>query len=192
MPLHKYLYLTKYEWTRAWIAGGKVPIALASSYLSLNRSGIYTPDETRIHDSPHDVTKIPGVRIGPDANIKNLTVTNNYFNGYRAPDIVNAKYYKEDGLILSFCHTRSRAIAKRLGKVACVKVLDMHALKLSLDEQLQVEGLMDSCRYTDDHQRNHFLKSTEDAWQEEFRLFWPHTTPLLVDIRPKTARFVSL
>lgn len=190
--MHKYLYLTKYEWARAWISGGKVPIALASSYLSSNRSGIYTPDETLIHDSPYDVTKIPGISIGPDVNIKNLTVMNNYVNGIRNPDIVDASYYKEDGLILSFCHSRSRAIAKQLRKVACVKVLDMHSLKQSLDEQLKVEGTMDYCRYTDDHQRGHFLKSTADAWQEEFRMFWPHTTPQLVDIPPKTARLVSL
>ena len=189
MPLHKYLYLSKFEHVPQWVGGGRVPIKLASSYLSPVRSGIFTPDETLIHDSPHDLTNIPGVILN---NVKGITFTGCYSNGKKIPEIFGASYYREDGVILSFSNRRSSSIAKRLRKVACVKVLNMHALKDCLDRQIGVEGMMAHCQYTDDHQRNHFLKSVEDQWQDEFRIFWPHIEPIEVDIPPRTARAVNL
>ena len=192
MRIQKYLYLTKYEWTSAWINGGTVPLSLASKYLSSSRSGTQTPDETRIHSSPHDLTKLPLVKIDPDTNIRNITFTGNRLNGVLLPNVINGKYYREDGLILCFCNSRSRAIAKSLGKVACVKINDMLTLKQHIDNQLQVEGIMQPCEYTNDHQRGHFLKSTKDAWQEEYRIFWPYPEPQYVEIPTKTARLAAL
>ena len=57
-------------------------------------------------------------------------------------------------------------------------------------------GIMKDCAYTDGHQRNHFLKSTKDAWQDEFRIFWNvHKSEnisddRLVEILPGTAELI--
>ena len=67
----------------------------------------------------------------------------------------------------------SADIARRLDqKKACVRITDVRALCRCIDEQLDVEGLMGLVSYTADHNRDHFLKSDEDQWQREYRLFW--------------------
>lgn len=190
--MEKYLYLTKREWATTWIKGGKIPIALASSYLSDNRSGTFTPDENLIHESPVDLTGLsPFFEMDPGVNIKGLTIQNNSWNGVLQPEVYNANYYHEDGLILSFCNSFSEKIAQRLGKQACVKIRNIKSLKRIIDEQLKVKGIADCCRYTTDHQRNHFLKSVEDAWQDEYRIFWPLTTSRMVGLPKGVAVFVA-
>ena len=173
MPTRKYLYLTKSEWVRTWVRGGRIPILPASTYLSSDRAGTLTPDENLIHDAPVDVTKLAGIRIGPEVNIRSLSVRNTEWAGIRNPDFENASYYRDDGLVLSFASRNRQSIADRLGKVACVKILDMEALKRTIDRQLDISSTMKSCEYTTDHRRNHFLKSFEDEWQCEYRMFWP-------------------
>jgi hypothetical protein len=190
--MEKYLYLTKHEWALTWVNGGIIPILPASTYLSKERSGTMTPDENRIHNSPVDVTKLPGIKFSEGAGVKNLTYTGNVFNGVKAPDVVNAQYYLEDGLILSFCNIKSRSIAQRLGKKACVKILNIHSLKYIIDEQLGVDGISGICDYTHDHNRNHFLKYNEDSWQNEYRIFWPLTEPRKVKIPKGTAVKIKL
>jgi hypothetical protein len=169
--VEKFLYLTEPEWTRAWIDGGEIPINLASAYLSDSRDGIMTPDENLVHES---AVPIPSLRQHGFhfANVKNLTFTNNYSNGARLPDLHNANYYSEDGLILSFCNHFHVSTAERLGKRACVKIINIDRTRKKLDKQLGRKGIMKSCEYTESHQRNHFLKSTEDQWQDEYRIFW--------------------
>lgn len=188
-PLEKFLYLTHIEWAKAWVEGGEVPISLASSYLGDTRDGIYTLDENRIHDSPVDLTSLrPFIYV---ENVKNFTFVGNTLNGKPMPDVVNANYYLEDGIILSFCNVLSGAIALRLRKKACVKIHNILELKASIDQQIGKVGTIDDCRYTNDHQRNHFLKSSADAWQKEHRIFWHETEGRTVKIPAGTATLVA-
>ena len=190
--MYKYLYLTKTEWADTWINGGDIPISLASTYLHDEREGILTPDENLIHESPVDIKSLsPLVNFGEGGGVKSFTMTNCSVNGVSMPDIVDAKYYSEDGLILSFCNSLDESIAKRLGKQCCVKVSKLKEFRKVIDKQLGVKGVMQSCEYTDNHERNHFLKSTDDAWQDEFRLFWRYQNNTTVTIPQGHAKLVA-
>lgn len=168
-----YLYLEKEEWAEVWVNGGEIPINLASAYRSDERTGTMTPDENLIHESNVDLMSLsPMIHFGKNANIKNLSILNSSINGKLIPDISNAHYYREDGLILSFCNHLSPETAHKFGKAICVEILDIRKTKREIDEQLGVTGNMKKCSYTDDHQRNHFLKHKDDSWQDEFRIFW--------------------
>ena len=170
--LNIYLYLTEVEWADTWINGGTIPIKSASTYLSQERNGIMTPDETKIHiGASYDTLKQYGIHL---ENVQNLVFTNNTTIG---PDgiprpIPDVRTYTEHGLILSFCTQNSRDIAEKLGKKVCVEILNIKKTKKLLDKKLGIKGEMRECEYTSDHQRNHFLKSDADAWQNEFRIFW--------------------
>lgn len=182
--MEKYLYLTKKEWQEPWVNGGSIPVSLASTYLRQDRGGIYTPDETLIHDSPVDIQSFsPFFKVFG----KNITATGNTFNGVKLPDVKNAAFFREDGIILSFCHVASPEIRDRLEKACCVKILDVGALKKVIDKQLGVKGTVGPCDYTEGHQRNHFLKSTEDRWQQEYRMFWPAKASMQVKLPPGIA-----
>jgi hypothetical protein len=168
--MEKYLYLTKHEWQDTWIYGGTIPINLASTYLRQKRDAIFTPDETLIHKSPVDLQT-----FWPNASFQNsrgITMIGCSVDGREVPTIRDADFFIQDGLILSFCNVASIDISQRLHKVCCVKILDMTALKGLIDEQLGVKAIMGPCTYTPTHERNHFLKSVEDSWQAEFRMFW--------------------
>lgn len=185
----KYLYLTEVEWANTWIHGGEIPVKLASTYLHHTREGIKTLDENLIHESPVDLKSLsPMVHL---ENVKNFTMTNSFFNGQRVPDIISANYYNEDGLILSFCNNFSEEIARKLGKKACVKIVDLEKLRKRIDKQLGIKGVMKECRYTTDHQRNHFLKSTEDSWQDEYRIFWRYPKNKIVLVPSGIAEFFA-
>ena len=168
--MEKYLYLSELSFVSPWVEGGSVPLKSASTYKSIERQGIYTPDENLIDTSTHDIGLFGGAVV-----IENSTV--NFFggsiNGEPLPDQMTIDRKTEDGLVLCLANRRSNYIAKKLNKKACVKILDMHKLKIVLDEQIGIVSIMDSCSYTKTHHRNHFLKSELDAWQEEYRLFWP-------------------
>ncbi len=190
--MEKYLYLTEVSWADAWISGGEIPISLASTYRHDERRGILTPDENLVHDSPVDLKSLsPFIHIADGAGIKGLTVRNSSYNGEKIPEIINANYFTEDGLILSFCNSFSEAVARKLRKSCCVKILNIEKLVKKINKQLGCKGIMKECTYTNDHQRNHFLKSVEDAWQDEFRVFWKTTNSKLINIPPGTAEFVS-
>ena len=179
--MHKFLYLTKKEWVDVWVNGGEIPISLASSYLSKNRDGTLTPDENLIHESPVDLKSLsPGIHIG--GNVKDITITNSFINGKRVPDIISGNYFTEDGLIFSFCNVFDKDIAHRLNKEACVRLNNLEKLRRKIDKQLGSKGVMKECEYTNDHQRNHFLKSTKDSWQQEFRIFWKYPKNKIVTI----------
>ena len=172
--MEKYLYLTKKEWEMNWLNGGEIPISLASHYISSERSGIMTPDENRIHESTVDLTKLQLFKFSDNASIPNFTIRNMEVDGVKVPDIIDARYELDDGLILSFCNEKSKDIALKLNKKACVKILDINKLKQIIDTQLGVIGDMVSFIYTNNHTRNHFTKSNDDALQSEYRLFWKH------------------
>jgi hypothetical protein len=169
--MEKYLYLTRPEWQASWVHGGVIPINLASTYLRQDRSGIYTPDENLIYRSPVDLRAL-GIHVERGATIGSFSFKNCSIGGVPIPDFEDGTFRSEDGLILSFCNSASSDIAKRLGKTCCVKILDINALKDLISNQLGTQGKMGTCEYTHTHERNHFLKSAEDSWQNEFRIFW--------------------
>jgi len=182
-----YLYLNEVWHAETWVGGGKIPINPASFYRSVDREGIYTPDENLIHKSNYDLTKLqPMIGVGP-RGVKNLNVIGCTVNGRPMPNIRNADYYEEDGLILSFSSKFSNEIAVRMNKKACVKIVSLNALKDCIDRQLGVVSVAKYCSYTSDHQRNHFLKSNLDSWQAEYRLFWALAKRVEVDIPKGTA-----
>ena len=189
--MRKYLYLTEVEWVDAWVKGGSIPISLASSYLSEDRAGIFTPDENLIHESAVSIPSLRQHGINIEGS-RNITIKNFTSNGIKLPDIINANYYKEDGLILSFCNSFSVDIANKMDKKACVEIINIEKLRQNIDRQLGCKGIMDSCRYTLDHNRNHFLKSSEDSWQNEFRIFWRTTREKWVEIPANSAKLVKI
>ena len=171
----KYLYLAAESHADTCVRGGMIPIKLASTYLSDQRAATRTPDEGRIYDSAVDLEVYqPVVRFVGDG-FRNITLTKIFKDGQKLPDVFGASRYRDDGLILSFCNQNSEAVARRFNRQVCVQILDIGALKRCIDQQIGIKGIMAPCRYTTDHQRNHFLKSTEDAWQQEYRLFWART-----------------
>ena len=189
-PLDIYLYLTLPEWTAAWTTGGRIPIALASTYLSHKREGTLTPDETRIDNLNVDIRRLKN----PDAlpqQFRNCVFIGNAFQGPDFPLVVGDRY-REDGLILSFSTERSWLIARKLGKNSCVRISNVNRLKAIIDEQIGVKGEMGPCAYTNDHDRNHYLKSTADFWQCEFRMFWRGTERVEVVLPPGVAETVHL
>lgn len=186
-----YLYLNEYWHVDTWVSGGVIPINPASTYRSMEREGIYTPDENIIHKSNVDLLSLsPFIGFGPNGGVKNLNIINCRMGGKLIPDIVGADYYSEDGLILSFSHRLTKIVAKKMRKKACVKILDIFSLKESLDAQLGVISEARDCEYTLGHERNHFLKSELDSWQEEFRLFWPLTAKVEVTVPKGTAELI--
>lgn len=187
--MRKYLYLTEVEWANAWIDGGEIPILLASNYLRDVRDRTYTPDENLIYQSaiPISTLKENGLDI---SQCKDMVFKNCTFGDLRI-DHLEFSHYTDDGLILSFSNSYSEVIARKLGKKACIRINKILALKACIDEQLSCESKMGYCLYTNDHQRNHFLKSSEDSWQDEYRIFWQLNSNKMVRIPKGTASFVS-
>lgn len=193
-----YLYLGEKQWADAWVNGGRIPIKPASNYLSNERVGVMTPDENLIHTGE---VPLPSLRqYGFDLSGRNITLSNNKVITHnpdgsttvtKVPDLTNGSYYKEDGLILSFCNHLSPDTAHRFGKVICVEIADIRKTKKEIDKQLGITGEMKKCTYTGDHQRNHFLKFQDDAWQDEFRIFWlSQRGETWVTVSPGTAKIV--
>lgn len=182
--MNLYLYLTEPEWASAWIDGGNVPFYVASTYKSDERSGTMTPDENLIDSSTFDVVeKAPMAKFYGDH--RGVLVTNCNFGAGIINGTIDRHY--EDGLVICTATKRSRYIAKRLGKKACVKINDISKLKRLVDEQTGVKGITGLCKYTSSHVRHHFLKSSDDDWQREYRLFWKGVTNIKVDIPPGMA-----
>lgn len=187
--MKKYLYLTQKKWVQPWIKGGVVPLFSASKYLSDERSGVFTPDENLIDTSTHDVKNYSGmITMEGDST---LTITNSFVRGtFHSRMVFDQKI--ENGLVLCLANSKSIDIAKRLGKEACVEILNVDLLKRYLDKQIGANSIMRPCEYTDGHNRNHFLKSSQDAWQDEFRIFWPGVDSLRVSIPSGIGREVKL
>lgn len=183
--MKKYLYLSEHWMASNWISGGPVPLYAASKYKKQDRNAIYTPDENLIDTSTHRVEDFRkrGVYIDDTSTI---VLDNGKVNGIHYPGEVRLQRRIEDGLILCMANRLSNHIAKRLKKMACVEIKDVESLKLALDEQIGFSGEMEPCKYTDGHNRNHFLKSDLDAWQDEFRIVWVGAKPQEVIIPPNT------
>ncbi|WP_417878644.1 hypothetical protein [Vibrio sp.] len=182
-----YLYLKEHRFVDAWVKGGKVPFYIASSYKKEERSGIFTPDENLIESSTFDISSHrESLWFEGDAN--NIKFINCTFGGKPLTGTINRHY--EDGLVVCLSTRRSKFIARKLEKKACVKINDINELKELIDEKSGVKGLHGLCEYTAGHRRNHFLKSTYDSWQEEYRIFWLGVGNIEIDLPPGMAKHV--
>jgi len=179
-----YLYLTNPEWADAWISGGVVPFFTASRYISVERSGTTTPDENLIDNSTFDVhTPYNGLLI--EGAARGLRFENCIIEGRRLHGTVD-RYY-EDGLVICTSTKRSKFIARKLGKKACVRILDIKKLIRIVEDATKVSCKAGVCEYTKLHFRNHFMKSTHDEWQMEFRLFWHNVRDIEILLPPRIA-----
>lgn len=167
-----YRYLTKLEHAEAYINGGEIPLFPARNYLADERSGIFTPDEVlqqSLTNAPIEAINALGV-IKDDATVRilggDVIVGNSHYK--------NVHYYRgtEDSLILCFATKLDKNLASKLGKAVCVEILDIDILAIAISKQLGVQAESGNCAYTETADRNHFLKSTEDSWQEEYRMVW--------------------
>ena len=188
----RYVYLKEKSHADTWVNGGKIPLSVATSYKKNVRDGIYTPDEGFIYDSPIPLEEIEKDYVKFEGDIHDFTWSGNTFNGVATPNYENVSRYCEDGLIICFSREFSNEIGVRFkDKVACVKILDIHKLFQIIDDQFPVDGKLADCEYTDDHQRNHFLKSKQDDWMRETRMFWRNIEIKEVEIPPGLAEFAG-
>lgn len=188
--MKKYLYLTKKEWVFPWTRGGVVPLFQASTYLSDERDGVMTPDENLIDTSTHDIKAFGNlVKMDGGGTIKFIDST---IDGVMHKGTIKFERKIEDGLVLCLANTKSTELARKLGKVACIEIRDVEQLKVHLDKQIGIPSVMAQCEYTNGHNRNHFLKSSLDSWQDEFRIFWPGAKSTRVSIPSGAAKQVKL
>jgi hypothetical protein len=187
--MDKILYLTRREWAATWIQGGKIPIHPSSTYRSQERRGKFTPDENLIRQYSHDIRGLePYISI--QGAHKNIRIGKLTINGRELASNFLSSRYEEDGAVLCFSNTFSAEVGRRLGKTAAIRIMDMIALKSIIDSQVGTIGEMGPCEYTTSEQRNHFLKSIEDSWQDEFRIFWPIQQRVDAIIPPGLAEYI--
>ncbi|MGS5088590.1 hypothetical protein ACVC7V_19085 [Hydrogenophaga sp. A37] len=170
----KYVYLQEEWMIKTWTDGGKLPIKPSSTYKSEERAQQMTPDENLILNS--NISLQDASRAGCDfeGNISLVSFERNrYSSGKPVPDIYIRELRHENGLVLCFANSFSNAIAARFNRKFCVRIDNIEALKTTIDKQLGAQGISSDCNYTIDHNRSHFLKHIDDAWQDEFRIFWP-------------------
>lgn len=166
-----FLYLNEIEHAKTWIEGGYIPMKRASSYLSSERSGTRTPDEVRQHrwDGARPATFEGVIKI--EGNVKDIRFTGTTVNGNHIPD-TRIDDYEEDAFVLCLSHTRSDELAKRLGnKKCCIEIKDVSLLISAL--QTVGDARYGRVRYTKSEHRSHFMKSIDDAWQDEYRFVIP-------------------
>lgn len=191
-----YLYLGQPEYAQTWVAGGRIPIFAAKKYLSVDRAGIYTPDELRQRTvsltDPRAASGLDsffGLASGT-MSFNNCTIN---FEGDAFPLQGTVKQDFEDAYILCFSTEQSPHLMERLRKRACVKISDPAELKNVIDREMQQVSQAGLVEYTDHPNRGHFLKSSLDNWQSEYRFVWPRggEATIWIDIPLGTASEVD-
>ena len=194
-----YLYLNELGHADAWTNGGEIPISLASSYLSDTRSATKTPDELLQR-------KVEGLDpksrpyfskmydFGPAAT--HCLFEGNVYHDELGTHVIEGwlTSHQEDSLIVCLSRARARITALRLGKVACIKIANVDRLRLVLEEQTGRGWSAGIMKYTSGPDRSHLLKSLEDSWQHEFRLFSQGSskTPCWVRLPPGIGELIDL
>lgn len=198
-----YLYLTKREWSKTWIEGGTIPLNLASKYLSDNRSGINTPDENNQRELKNLDEKLLGLIGNMDdvptkgKNSFKIDIGKISLDDKVVAKNVQYKRFFEDGYILSFSTKLEKSIMQKLGKEACVEILDFVKLFEHLNSQIEINGVHKKCEYTKGENRNVFLKSIKDEWQHEYRFYWKTNNnkisneTIKLHILPNTAHLIK-
>ncbi|NEU09412.1 hypothetical protein GZH53_13890 [Flavihumibacter sp. R14] len=171
-----YVYLEKEEWAESWVNGGSIPIYLNVKYWSDERDGKLTPDELRqklITGGPSEVLEY---FIDLDRYTQIIGNGNIFEIGGKTYQIdFNQRF--EEALVLCMATELSQEVADSLTtdgkkKETCVQIMKIHDLTKLICETLGRDCLTGDCQYTDGPNRNHFLKSTRDKNQKEFRLVW--------------------
>ena len=152
-----------------------MPLNLTTTYkvAEENRSGILTPDEDLRRQLDGTDYETFDSFIGNHDLVGKMTITN--FEVIVDDTLYtrfNYEYGNEAALVLCMATEASLDLQQRLGKKVCIEILDIDALTKSFDEQLGEKSIQRACEYTLDRNRNHFLKSDKDAWQNEYRLIW--------------------
>ena len=190
--MEKYLYLTKEEWVHTWTQGGVVPLQSASNYQSYVRHRTHTPDEGLDRSlrglSESELNHL--VRADRRSTV-DIRIGTCIINGRKSE---NVRYHQRpiNALVWCLCNSKSEEIAKRLGKMACVRIPDVGKLKSIFDRQLGTVGTGRPCAYTRSVDRNHFLKGEDDSWQDEFRVLWNIPGPKYVIVPQGMAERVSI
>ena len=85
-----------------------------------------------------------------------------------------SNYRRENGLVLCFSKEFDPSMAARFRRHFCVKIPQWRALKAALYAQIGQLSQAGACTYVaHNQQRSPFIKGNVDAWQKEFRLYWP-------------------
>ena len=173
----KYLYLPQKSYADTWINGGDVPIYPASRYLDTVRDGTKTPDEVMQKSitgaSMNFLVEHRILEIAPGASVASLVFEDCVFNGVRVPGRIEIDQHPEHSLILCMSNAYDLTIMKRLGHKAGLRIPSVASLKACIDSQIGAESMCGRVEYTTElGNRGHFLKSTDDQWQNEYRLVW--------------------
>jgi hypothetical protein len=190
----KFLYLAKIEHVAAWTDGGAVPLSLASKYLDIERHETRTPDETftkKTWGEGDDIDDLERRFINPIIGGGVFVSGPSYPRGPQG-EATGLTVARWDGLVLCLSNSESKSVCSELGKAACVAIDHPLALFQVLSAQLGVAGEHRHCDYTDTRDRDVFLKSKLDRWQDEYRMFWLGAGPRSVTIPPQTARLLWL
>ncbi len=172
-----YLYLSADAFAETWLAGGQVPLFGAATYLG-PRGGIMTPDEVRqrMHTgSSFSDAEAGGIFLGNNLLSAEIDIAYVNMGPGRERGLVKGHFsdFAEDARILCLACSLDADLMRRLGKVAALEVINLPLLKSAFDEQVGAASFAGRVRYTNGEQRGHFLKSTKDEWQKEYRLVWP-------------------
>ena len=184
----KYIYLPYKAYVATWVDGGNIPLKSARNYLSREREGTRTPDECNTQAgvglSGQDADFMRSVIIGDTGGVHGRFVK---MPGGVLLENVHLEFTKWDGLILCLSNVESRDICRKLGFIACIAVENVDGLYQQLTRQLNVEGQSGDCCYTEGPYRDVFTKAAADAWQQEYRMFWPiEDDHRIVSIMPGT------
>lgn len=190
----KYVYLPQEWMVKTWIDGGKLPIKPSITYKSDERKQQMTPDENLVLHSNMSLQDAHQLGFDFQGHMQFISFSNNVTStGQTIPDIYIRELKEENGLVLCFANSYSKSIAARFDRKFCVRINDIELLKNTIENQLGATGISGNCNYTIDHNRNTFLKHIEDAWQDEFRIFWPTLKDeVLVDIPQGSATAVAV
>lgn len=172
-----YVYLQYAEHVSTWVNGGAgVPLRLASDFKADELQGNMTPDESLIHESNVDLNAVRAIGIDVGSGMSQISFSNNTGPNGPIEDfwIHSSRYEYQDGRVQCFSRTNSRAIADFFGRSFCVRIDDIPRLKKILDDQVEEESIAGHCQYTEDFQRNPFLKGKNQAFMDEFRIYWPN------------------
>lgn len=187
-----YLYLNESAYVATWVSGGSAPLNLASTYRSIEREGVFTPDEVQQY-LVRGMAEEDFAGIAKFDGCKNVHFIDCTVDGKEIEHGSISKY-EEDALLLCLSYTASDALMSKLGKAACVEITNFDALLTSLNEQLGIDAEFGPITYTEGSDRDHFTKSAADRWQDEYRLAWiaEENQPQIVQIPRGVALQVSL
>ncbi len=187
--MEKYLHLKEAEYVNTWVNGGQVPLGVASDYFDVERTRTSTPDEGMTYYGTAPVYR-EGNRVYSGGsvfeNVNVVEIDNRYIDcggpdGRLFSGIVDFRS-SWDGAIFCCSNRYKSSTGLRLGKLFCVKILDIEQLKYVLDEQVGLESQSNRCSYTRGIERDVFLKSHLGKWQDEYRLYWTNLPRQTVQI----------